>query len=397
MRAVVIGGGVAGLAATWVLRRDGAHVTLFHAQAGASELGSGAADFEPWTLRRDVKGFGSSSSGASSRADDGELPSFLRALGCFRAGPALVATGSGVVRSADWLDPALLDLSAHAGARIAVADVERDDWDGPALARALEDSEWARRTKTSFFAVSLPLLAAGYERRIAPSDFAALHDEPARLERLLRACASVSADALVLGPWLGMEGDTSRRVRSASSLAVGEVTSPPGGVAGARFERARRRLLAELAVEARDEMVLAVSRAESDGYEVSAESGVSGPFDGVVLACGGLVGGGVGLVTSGELGGAFRLSFDAPVTLGFDAEAIEHASSVYGFEPTTASGAWIERVGILVDARGRAAPGIFAAGDAVANQPRTVLGAAQSGMTAGKSAAAAHRLSPRNG
>ena len=40
-----------------------------------------------------------------------------------------------------------------AGARIAVADVPREDWDGGLLAKALTKSSWARNTRTEFVSV----------------------------------------------------------------------------------------------------------------------------------------------------------------------------------------------------------------------------------------------------
>jgi anaerobic glycerol-3-phosphate dehydrogenase len=295
-----------------------------------------------------------------------------------------VATSGGIVRPADWLDPALLDLSACAGSRIAVADVERDDWDGRALASSLSDTEWARSTGTTFVAVPVALMYAGHERRIAPADFAAFHDEPARAERLARKCsaAAVGYDAVLLGPWLGVEPGTLELVRRAAQVMLGEATSPPGAAAGARFEKARARLLAQMSVECREESVVRVGPLDDARHEIGTEAGTSGAFDAVVLASGGFVGGGVSLVSSGALGGAFRLSCEAPVRLGFDGEVIEHASAAYGFDPVTARGAWIERVGVLATSDGLVAPGIHAAGDVLADRPRTVLSAALSGLAA---------------
>ncbi len=376
-RIAVVGGGAAGVAAAWGLRRRGAEVTLFCAQAGATELGSGTADFVPWTERSSA-----SSSMKLPPEAESELAEFLVALGCFCRGPGLVATSGGIVRSADWFAPALLVLSDCAGGRVAVADVERDDWDGRALASSLSDTEWARSSGTTFVPVPVSLMYAGHERRIAPADFAALHDEKPRAERLARKCteAAKGCDAVLLGPWLGVEPGTLELVRKSTPLKLGEVTSPPGAAAGARFEKARSRLFEQLSIESRGDAVVRVTSFDGTRHEVSTDVGTNGPFDGIVLASGGLVGGGVSLVSSGALGGAFRLSFEAPVQLGYDGEAIDHASAAYGFDPVTAGGAWIERVGVLAAASGRGAPGIYVAGDVVADRPRTVLSAAMDGL-----------------
>ena len=48
MEIVVIGAGVAGLAAAWVAAKQGAQVTLLDGGAGASQLSGGAVDDVPW-------------------------------------------------------------------------------------------------------------------------------------------------------------------------------------------------------------------------------------------------------------------------------------------------------------------------------------------------------------
>ena len=45
---VVVGAGIAGLAAAWSARRAGREVTVVSAGPGASALGSGAVDDVPW-------------------------------------------------------------------------------------------------------------------------------------------------------------------------------------------------------------------------------------------------------------------------------------------------------------------------------------------------------------
>ncbi len=390
-RVAVIGGGIAGVAAAWASRRAGASVTLFHAQAGATELGSGAADIAPWTEHAEhVEGaLGRLREAAASL--DAEILELFEALGSFRRGPALVATGGGIVRSATFVDPALLDLSRFAGKRVAVADVERDDWDGPCFARMLSGSRWAVATRTTFEPVVVDLLRHGYERRIAPADLAALHDEPERRERLLRKVNEVvkEQDALLVGPWLGLEPQTVESVREGCRFGIGEITSPPGGAAGLRFALARGALCERLGVRSIETMVTSVPRGEGATWRVLAEreQEPEPAFDGVVLAIGGLVGGGIGLADPSHAASGFRLSLDAPLSLGFDGEPKEFASATYGFDPTTHGGAWLERVGVVLSATTARVAGLEVAGDVVADSTRTMIAAAQSGLRAGKRAA----------
>lgn len=382
----VVGGGIAGVAAAWASAKGGAAVTLFHAQAGASELGSGAADESPWTeLVRGAEA-GSWLTSARGGAPEPQLAAFLDTLGCFRPGPALLATNGGVVRPAAFFDPALLDLAPYAGKRVAVADVERDDWDGPSFARMLSGSAWAVATGTTFEAVPVDLLLRGHERRIAPSDFAALHDGPERRDRLVRKVkeAVTGHDALLLGGWLGLEPSTVRVVREACPFGVGEATSPPGGAAGLRFALARGRLLHQSRVNETEAAVTKLARAETGKWTIArrGEHDGAASFDGVVLAVGGLVGGGIRLSDPSHAASGFRLSLDAPLALGYGGEPREFASATYGFDPTTQGGAWLERIGVVESARDPSPPGLVVAGDVVADSVRTVLTAARSGLGA---------------
>src|SRR5262249_52436248 len=157
---------------------------------------------------------------------DDELGAFLAALGIYQRGgaepksTAMIATASGVVRPAWCTDRALLDLAPLAGKRVAVADVERDDWDAPLLAKTLGVSAWAESTLTSFVSVPLRLLRTGHERRIAPYDFAALHDDEARRRSLAEAIEAAPgvADAWLFGPWLGLDPNTVTALRAVVPL-----------------------------------------------------------------------------------------------------------------------------------------------------------------------------------
>jgi glycerol-3-phosphate dehydrogenase subunit B len=392
---VVVGAGMAGTAAAYAAAGAGAAVTLVHDRAGATALTSGALDLEPWDAPL-------SFAHAKHERDagrDAELTAFLAALGGYRRGAVepksscVVATASGVVRTAFGADQALLDLSPLAGTRIAVADVERDDWDAPLLAKTLAVSEWAERTGTSFFPLPLRLLRAGHERRIAPYDFAALHDEEARRGALAEAIAAApgGAGAWLFGPWLGLEPSTVMALRAAVPLPLGETLSPLGGAAGARFEAARDRLLAARGVSVRRARVTRVEARGTrfaltgDGDELRELEAVA-----VVLATGGVGAGGITFTwTRPGVVSGFELPFSAPVALALDGETLAGGGSLYGPSLDAVGLGALERVGIACDRLGRPVgtnspqSGLFVAGDAVAGRPRTMLEAALSGLAAG--------------
>src|SRR5690606_7599300 len=126
--------------------------------------------------------------------------------------------------------------------------------------------------------------------------------------------------------------------------------------------------------------------------------------DRIVLACGGLTGGGVvydpldihaGTDMAEKTAPPFRLGFDAdappsqaPHLSAFGAR-LGAVSSTVG--PAQGGAAWpvpgrqglLEAVGVACDRDGAATPYLAAAGDAVADRPRTMLVAVQSGLRAG--------------
>jgi glycerol-3-phosphate dehydrogenase subunit B len=391
-RVVVVGGGIAGTAAAWLLARRGARATVIHDRAGSSALYSGALD-EP--------------NGKGSLELDADARAFVDALGLWRLGKAKIATREGVVRTAFGADRALLDLEPLAGRRIAVADVPRDDWDAPLLVSAFGASPWAERTSTTFSLVPIAAVRRGHERRITSHDFAALHDEPERLAEFgkLLEESGRGHDAWLVGPWLGTTANTAVRLRAALSLPVGETTSAVGGAPGARFENAREALFGAGSIEGvRGRVTEVRERGERwvVGFERAGggEAGASrGPEDdeieatAVVIATGGVAAGGIEFVWDPERGHhGFRLAFRAPLTLSLDGEPGDSGGSLYGKSLETEGLGVLERVGVHADASGSAldgklaVPGLWVAGDALSARPRTVLEAVRSGIRAGRGA-----------
>lgn len=377
---VVAGAGMAGTAAAWAASRRGKRVVVVHDRAGASSLYAGL--LEPETSAR----------------EHAELDAFLAALGVLRLGREQVATASGVVRATLGADHALLDLTPLAGKRIAVADVGRDDWDAPLLARVLEASSWAATSRTTFVAVPVKALRAGHERRIPPYDFAALHDDPLRQRSLAEALkyASEGVDAWLTGPWLGLSPDTVNVLRRLVPLPLGETTSPMGGPAGARFEGARERLFDSTGIERVRARVTAVRSlggrwaldfTDDDGNVDDLEARA------VVLATGGVAAGGLLFANDpAHHRRGFTLPFEAPVEVSLDGDVQGGGGSLYGPSLETVGLGVLERAGIPTDASGRPRGlgeenALFVAGDAVAGRPRTLLDAAVSGLTAGTVAA----------
>jgi len=390
---VVIGAGSSGTAAAYAARRAGARVTVVSERPGATALASGALDGADRATR----------SLGDARV---EVRSFLGELGIWELVDegCWVATSSGVLRSSRGRDRAVLDLSHVARGTIAVLGVARRGWDAAALAKAWMSDPWAFARGLRFEPIESDVLRRASEALLPDVDFAKCHDEAERkgwlVDRLRSSVALRDKSAIVMGPWLGLESDVAGGLSAALEKPVGEPLSPPGGIAGARFELARDKLLAKIGAERVSGSVRLVG---ADGLrgrprvELDTELIVEG--DAVVLAVGGLVGGGI--AWEPEFGGAgFALSFAAPAVLAIGGERLSPSGSPHGalFERFAWSGergrAGIERVGIWTDdkgqvrdAQGDAIAWLYAAGDAVADAPRTLLDAVRAGLAAGGAAA----------
>ena len=404
---VIVGAGLAGLAATWSARRRGHDVTIVSSGPGASALGGGAVDDVPWEqLVRASRALGLA---PRARPLPDDVLAFSSDLGAWALADdklAWVATVAGRLRPARGRDRALLDLASLAGARILLPRVDRPSWDADSLARGLNDDPFARAHRLTFLAADVPVLRFDEERRIADGDLALRHDAEPRLEwlaaRLAEGLARTSSSAALLGPWLGAAASQAAALSQRAGAPVGEALLGVGSPAGLRFEAARDRLLASLDARLLVDRVTTVSR--DDGFTLTLEHGPPLLADRVILALGGLTGGGLVYDPPDHSAAAdlptgvrapFTLSLRAPVTLianlGTDALTGEATSSLHG--PAIEITAWPRgnRAGTLESAGirckgARAAEGIMAAGDVVAGRPRTALEAVAAGIRAGAEA-----------
>ncbi|MBN2193125.1 MAG: hypothetical protein JW751_09945 [Polyangiaceae bacterium] len=407
MRILVVGAGASGTAAAWAAASAGASVTVVQDGAGASELMSGAVD-----------------AGAVGSADSGpvesDLAAFSAALGLWRLDEACVrvATLAGIVRSARGCDLSVLDLSPLAGRRIAVADLGQGEFDANLLARALAESAFARTTGTRFEPVRVDLAATSPQTAPADGARAAVSDAEPFRERLVAALgrASTEHDAWLYPPCLGLAPATPSVMRCMLGRPIGEVTSRPGGLAGARFVRARDAMLTELNVKRIMGRVRAVRAAERGHHvELAPDADGSGPdlltADAVVLAIGGLVAGGLELAPPDVARkGAFRLGLGVDAIILLNGRPVGGVASLHGVDFSAMGREALDRVGIAVGDDGRvmasgatSSPdsprgvpdpvplpgprGLWAAGACIADRPRTLLEAVRSGLRAGRAAA----------
>ncbi|HEX3771416.1 MAG TPA: FAD-dependent oxidoreductase [Polyangiaceae bacterium] len=389
---IVVGAGIAGAAAAIAAARLGAAVTVIDAGAGASSLATGAID-AAWS-RADR---------AEARTPDLSPASrdVFEALGIYALPPrpARLVTTAGVVREARGHDAALLDMASidarTAGKRIAVVRCSRPGWDADVLASA-----WG----AAWVAIDARVLKYADERGLPDADFAARHDDEGRLawlaERLREALASRADSGLagiVLPPSLGVDRPRSHALSERVGVPCGEPIALPGGPAGLRFENARDRAFAAAGI-ARVRERVSHAGAASGRWQVTTDEGTVHEARAVVLATGGLLGGGLEYAPP-EVGAParppVRAGIDAPLVLGAHGRPLEAAGSQFGAEPERL--AWpfvtdgpLERAGVLVDQDGAcvdAPRGLFAAGEVLADAPRTWLHALTSGALAGAYAA----------
>jgi glycerol-3-phosphate dehydrogenase subunit B len=398
---IVIGGGVAGTGAA-IAACSTALATVIDGGTGASTLATGAVDLMPWTTPADATAPLPQEARVALDALGGYL---LPDLG------ARLLTTAGIVRPARGHDAALLDVGALAHGRIGVLRCGRSGWDADALARA-----WGSRYEP----LEATVIRLADERVLPDADFAARHDDEDRLgwlvERLRDALARSGGafSALLLPPALGVERARADTLSKGVGVPCGEALGLPGGPSGLRFERARDRALALAGVVRVKDRAAKVERAGAR-WRVLTEGGHSHECDAVVLATGGLVGGGLEYVPSESIFASvlppyarapLRLTVEAPLVLGSHGRPLEAPGSLFGIPPESIASPFaldslLDRAGVIVDANGSSAhattSGLYAAGEVAADTPRTWLGAFCGGVRAGAAAVAALRAGQRDG
>jgi len=233
-------------------------------------------------------------------------------------------------------------------------------------------------------AVHLDWVQSEEERRMSSYDFARRLSEPKRRASLAKSLANTACEGWLLGPWLGEEPEVAEQLREGLHQAVGETTSAPGEVAGARFEKARNRLIEASEIQAIQAQVRRVySHAGCWNLDLCSAPGIE--VDAVILALGGVAGGGVQLDHSRLAGGSgsFQLSLEAPVPLVLNGTPTGEPSSLAGIDFAQHGLGALERVGAAHrDHAILHQPGLYVAGDLVAARPRTILEAVQGGIRA---------------
>ncbi|HZO16454.1 MAG TPA: hypothetical protein VFB62_24435 [Polyangiaceae bacterium] len=409
-RVIVLGAGAAGLGAVWAATARGADVRWLDGGVGASSLAGGAVDDRPWEeIARAAEVLGQQPLAGPLPAVIGD---FVRDFELWRLpaeGEPLsrLATEAGCVRLARGHDRALLDLArVSPGARVLLPRLPRPEWDADSLARALSCDPFAESRRLRFEAIDATLLKFVDEERIAAADFAARHDDDERrgwfCDRLREALARAGrADALLVGPWLGAADiDVAQDLKRRLTLVVGEVLGNVGSAAGLRFESARTRLCQKLGARIERVHARRVAR-RGDEFAVWLDDDKPALCDAVVIAVGGVAAGGViyeppeqrsGQDIASAGGVPFRLSLKAPVRLRVAGKLLDVVSSMHGPTldevawPTDADPSHLEAVGIACEGV-EIERGLYAAGDAIADRPRTLLQAVYSGALAGAAAA----------
>lgn len=394
---VVVGAGVAGTAAAWIARREGREVLVLDGGLGASGLGGGAVDDVPW--EDVVRGERALGAEAPASPLDGLVRAFVDELGLWSV-PAerrvLLATTAGRARPARGADRALLDLTAlPKGARIGLPRADRAGWDAESLCRALGDERSVRARSFEVKPIDAVLVRRRGEEVFPDAERAALADDPAHLawlaERLGEAVARTPVDAVLVGPWLGLDTERATELSRRVGIPVGEALSATSSTAGLRFERARDRLLARGGARVRRTRLTRLD-AHAGRFELELPDGTA-PLvaESVILAVGGLAGGGLVYAPAERNAGRdlpsrarvpFALSFDADLSLRGLGHALDVGGSLHG--PDLDEGLWptgdrasaLERVGLAANP----ADGLRAVGDVVEGRPRTLLAAIASAL-----------------
>lgn len=380
---LVVGAGMAGVAAAFALASRGERVHVVHANAGATALWNGVVD-----------GLGGDSSAAER--------DLLARLGLVVARPRpRLVTALGTVREAHGHDSALLDLESARPKLVLVPALPRPGWDARAIAEMLTASvDGACEARV----VSVPRLLKPEELELSDGALARRLDDETRarafladLEVALERWRSTST-AVLMPPWLGVTKVLRPALREALALEIGEAATTLAGAAGLRFAHRRDELFRELAIACTRGRVTALTAA-GDRVSVTLEDGTVLEGRAAIVASGGFVSGSLAVpraVAEREISPSHRthpaLSFDAPaLEVGSNGCALVSEGSRYGFSTdelfsSLRSPGLLETLGVLCN--DELAPmrrpdlPLRVAGDARADGPRTIGAALREGMRA---------------
>lgn len=281
----VVGAGAAGCAAAWRALRSGARVHVFSHGSGATDFSSGLLDA------------GSRSVDLSPLAEEflrDELEFVVAGVG----ESLVVATNAGLLRAVSGANRAVLDLVSLSAARVGVLGMGSASLDEKSLGRSLSLEPLASARGLSFEPFSP-------ERGFSWANAASLRGFAERLESDSELRARVLEDIDARARELDLKwiltssggGVSTRLERTTSGVTLGEFASNLEGVAGLRFDARRQRLLAREGV--------IWSRVNVERWEVEREhvvvtaGGERFEVDGLILATGGWVGGGIEWTSTG--------------------------------------------------------------------------------------------------
>jgi len=393
---VVVGRGIAGLAAALSARQRGRDVLVLSWSSGASSMMSGALDDLPssqFTLE----------DGPNSKDVEAFLAAFP--LFCFE-GPTRLLTAHGITRSACGRDRSLLNVAGMKNLKIALPRVPRQYWDADLLARSFNSDPWARTNELSFHAVELSTLSAPALLNYPDSDLATEFDSDAFFSNFCASMASLSSDfgAVLLGPWLGISKPRRDELTGAMNRPVGECTSLVGGTAGLRFEHHSSAVLAKHGIQTRRFRLRSVQVASSSITLHSDSADDTITASSAILATGALISGAIAYCSPEWDAAAeiperahppLRTAFDCPGELRFDGQPVRVPGSLYGLNLEdlswpSAQQLWkLDHAGLRNDqgrviARdGNVVPRLFTCGEAGEGSAHSAIDAIRTGWRAG--------------
>jgi glycine/D-amino acid oxidase-like deaminating enzyme len=367
-RVAVVGAGVAGVAAAITATDGGAEVEVVSAGSGASALTSGALDWTTWVRPSEAP--------ALSAALEARLSSLVAELD-LELGERELVTGAGLIRRAAGSDRWVLSLAKlppDAPVGVLVSNWAFDQ--GRQLLSTLRtDPRAAGRT---FVAVSGDRLFSDDEQALPLAALLEAFSAPVagRLALLAEQAQAIGAAALLVGPYLGGHpaalGELSR-----APIPVREVLSPPDGSAGRRLETRLHEALSRRAIahtRARVKTLRASARSVVLVLETERSSTIERELevDRVVLATGGLIGGGL------ALGAGPGQAIGSPLLDG-----TADSGSRFGWDGAADGGSWL-RPGLGPGApREHCGGRVLAVGDVRAGAEQTILSALRDGLSLG--------------